>query len=110
MFSAVSADVTQRLIEARTLIDICKDTTLNIKARFNESILLGNAYVLLYGALEYTITHCVYRTIELLNDESLSLYDVQPSLWGLIYNGDCMRMEQAGVNKKWENRYKLFHQ
>ena len=110
MFSAVNSDSTQRLLETKTLIDICGDTSLNLKAAYNEHILLGSAYVLLYGALEYTITHCVYRTIELLNNENLKLYDVHPALWGLIYNGDCMRMEMAGENKKWENRYKLFHQ
>ena len=110
MFSAVSIDSTQRLLEAKSLIDICADTTINLKASYNEGVLLGSVYVLLYGALEYTITHCVYRTIELLNNENLRLYDVNPALWGLIYNGDCMRMEMAGENKKWENRYKLFHQ
>ena len=99
MFSAVNSDSTQRLLETKTLIDICRDTSLNLKAAYNESILLGSAYVLLYGALEYTITHCVYRTIELLNNENLKLYDVHPALWGLIYNGDCMRMEMAGENK-----------
>lgn len=109
MYSSVSTDSTQRLLEAKALIDMCGDNTLNIKASYNESILLGGVYVLLYGALEFTITHCVYRTIELLNNENLTLYDVNPTLWGLIYNGDCMRMEQMGTNKKWENRYKLFH-
>ena len=108
MFSAVSVDSTQRLLEAKSLIDICADANLNLKATYNESILLGSVYVLLYGALEYTITNCVYRTIELLNNENLLLYDVNPTLWGLIFNGDCMRMEMAGENKKWENRYKLF--
>ena len=89
MFSAVNTDSTQRLLEAKSLIDICGDTSLNIKATYNESVLLGSVYVLLYGALEFTITHCVYRTIELLNNENLKLYEVQPALWGLIYNGDC---------------------
>ena len=110
MYSAVSTDSTQRLLEAKALIDITKDTALNLKSTYNETILLGCAYVLLYGALEFTITQCVYRTIEILNNQSLKLYEVNPALWGLIYNGDCMRMEMAGENKKWENRYKLFHQ
>lgn len=110
MYSAVSTDSTQRLLEAKSLIDICGDANLNLKATYNESVLLGSVYVLLYGALEFTITQCVYRTIELLNNENLKLYDVHPALWGLIYNGDCMRMEMASENKKWENRYKLFHQ
>lgn len=109
MFRAVSEDSTQRLLEAKSLIDICSDDSLNLKSSYNESVLLGSFYVLLYGALEFTITNCVYRAIELLNGENLKLYDVKPALWGLIYNGDCMRMEMAGENKKWENRYKLFH-
>lgn len=109
MYSAVSTDSTQRLLEAKALIDICNDTKLNLKASYNESVLLGSVYVLLYGALEFTITQCVFRTIELLNNKNLRLYDVNPALWGLIYNGDCMRMELAGENKKWENRYELFH-
>ena len=108
MFSAVNNDSIQRLIEAKELINICNDQNLKLEKDYNDRILMGSVYVLLYGALEYTITHCVYRTIELLNNESLKLYDVLPTLWGLIYNSDCDRIEGAGTNKKWENRYKLF--
>lgn len=111
MFSAVSADSTDRLLEAKTLINICKDSNSDntFKAKlYNDRILMGNVYVLLYGALEYTITHCVFRAIELLNNETLNLYDVKPTLWGLSYDSDCTRMEMAGSNKKWENRRKLF--
>ena len=108
MFSAVNNDSIQRLIEAKELINICNDPNLKLGNHYNDRILMGSAYVLLYGALEYTITHCVFRTIELLNNESLKLYDVLPTLWGLIYNSDCDRIETSGTNKKWENRYKLF--
>ena len=110
MFSTVNNDSTQRLIEAKQLIDICYDSDLKLGVHDNDRILMGSVYVLLYGALEYTITHCVYRTLELLNNnnEPLRLYDIVPTLWGLIYNSDCDRIETAGTNKKWENRYKLF--
>lgn len=108
MFRVVINDSAQRLIEAKELIRICEDPNLELSKHCDDRILLGNVYVLLYGALEYTITHCVFRTIELLNKETLQLYDIQPTLWGLIYNSDCMRIESAGSNKKWENRYKLF--
>ena len=108
MFSAVNNDSIQRLIEAKELINICNDTNLKLGDHYNDRILMGSVYVLIYGALEYTITHCVFRTIELLNNESLKLYDVLPTLWGLIYNSDCDRIETAGTNKQWENRYKLF--
>lgn len=108
MFNSVRHDSEKRLLEAKTILDICSDTSLKISEHYDNSILLGTSYVLMYGALEYTITHCVYRTIELLNKENLVLYKVCPTLWGMIYNGDCMRIEQAGTNKKWENRYKLF--
>ena len=46
--------------------------------------------------------------IEIINDKTLNLYEVLPSLWGLIYDSACKRIETAGTNKKWENRYKLF--
>jgi hypothetical protein len=113
MFSAVNNDSTQRLIEAKELINICNDSNLKLSDHYNDRILMGSVYVLLYGALEYTITHCVFRAIELLNsffikNDSLKLYDVLPTLWGLIYNSDCDRIETAGTNKKWENRNKLF--
>ncbi|MCR4700056.1 MAG: hypothetical protein K5757_03745 [Bacteroidaceae bacterium] len=109
MFSAVSIDSTQRLMEAKVFIDICSDSNIKLQKFYDERVLMGNVYVLLYGALEYTITNCVFRTIELLNQEkNLRLYDVLPSLWGLIYSSDCDRIETAGTNKKWENRYKLF--
>lgn len=106
MFAAVLDDSTKRLMEARYLLDMCENNIQDSNDK--DAILRGTVYVLLYGALEYTITHCVSRTIEILNGEKLKLYEVLPSLWGLIYNSDCMRMETAGSNKKWENRYKLF--
>ena len=111
MFSAVSHDSTLRLLEAKRLMDLCSN---NSGSRFDEelenknAILRGTFYVLLYGALEFTITHCVSRAIEILNSKTLNLYEILPTLWGLVYDSACTRIESAGVNKKWENRYKLF--
>ena len=108
MFASVLDDSTKRLLEARYLLDLCENNIHDSSSSDKDVILRGAVYVLLYGALEYTITHCVSRTIEILNGRELKLYEVLPSLWGLIYDSDCMRMETAGSNKKWENRYKLF--
>ena len=108
MFACVLDDSTKRLLEARCLLDLCKNDINDSSSSDKDVILRGTVYVLLYGALEYTITHCVSRTIEILNGRELKLYEVLPSLWGLIYDSDCKRMETAGSNKKWENRYKLF--
>lgn len=108
MFSRVLDDTTKRLLEAKRLLDMCENNKYDSNLPNNDAILSGTVYVLLYGALEYVITHCVSRTIEILNGRELKLYEVLPSLWGLIYDSDCKRMETAGSNKKWENRYKLF--
>lgn len=108
MFSRVLDDTTKRLLEAKRLLDMCENSIYDSNSSYNDVILKGTVYVLLYGALEYVITHCVSRTIEILNGRELKLYEVLPSLWGLIYDSDCKRMETAGSNKKWENRYKLF--
>lgn len=108
MFSAVSQDSTKRLLEAKCLLDLCSNDLLDEERVKCEAIFKGSIYVLLYGALEFTITHCVSRAIEILNNKTLNLYDILPSLWGLVYDSDCTRMEMAGSNKKWENRYKLF--
>lgn len=108
MFSTVSQDSTKRLLEAKSLLELCSnDLHDEVKVK-RDAILKGTVYVLLYGTLEFTITHCVSRAIEILNDKTLNLYDILPSLWGLVYDADCKRMESAGTNKKWENRYKLF--
>ena len=108
MFSSVSHDSTERLLEAKTILDLCDDNTLKVGEHYNTSILYGTFYVLLYGALEFTITNCAYRAIAQLNTKAEKLYDLQPTLWGLIFDPDCTRMETAGTKKKWENRYKLF--
>lgn len=109
MFSSVTADSTARLMEAKSLLDICNDASLKLGEHYNDRILYGSFYVLLYGALEYTISHCVYQAIGLHNTKNtLKLYELQPTLWGLIFDPDCTRMESAGTNKKWENRYQLF--
>lgn len=108
MFTEVSLNSTKRLLEAKILMELCSDDKLDEEQATTDSVLKGVVYVLLYGALEFTITHCVSRTIEILNDKTLNLYQVLPSLWGLIYDSACKRIETAGTNKKWENRYKLF--
>ena len=102
MFTEVSLNSAKRLME------LCSDDKFDEEQATTDSVLKGVVYVLLYGALEFTITHCVSRTIEILNDKTLNLYQVLPSLWGLIYDSACKRIETAGTNKKWENRYKLF--
>ena len=108
MFSVVSLDSTKRLLEAKRLLELCSHNNFDEEQATTDTVLKGVVYVLLYGALEFTITHCVSRTIEILNKKTLNLYQVLPSLWGLIYDSACKRMETAGTNKKWENRYKLF--
>ena len=108
MFTEVSLNSTKRLLEAKRLMELCSDDKFDEEQATTDSVLKGVVYVLLYGALEFTITHCVSRTIEILNDKTLNLYQVLPSLWGLIYDSACTRIETAGTNKKWENRYKLF--
>lgn len=108
MFTEVSLNSTKRLLEAKILMELCSDDKFDEEQATTDSVLKGVVYVLLYGALEFTITHCVSRTIEILNDKTLNLYQVLPSLWGLIYDSACKRIEIAGTNKKWENRYKLF--
>lgn len=109
MFSNVTADSTARLLEAKTLLDICNDASLNVGQHYNDRILYGSFYVLLYGALEYTISHCAYQAIAQLNTKNtMKLYELQPTLWGMILDPDCTRMESAGSNKKWEYRYYLF--
>ncbi len=108
MFTEVSLNSTKRLLEAKRLMELCSNDKFDEEQATTDSVLKGVVYVLLYGALEFTITHCVSRTIEILNDKTLNLYQVLPSLWGLIYDSACKRIETAGTNKKWENRYKLF--
>ena len=108
MFTEVSLNSTKRLLEAKRLMELCSNNKFDEELATTDSVLKGVVYVLLYGALEFTITHCVSRTIEILNYKTLNLYEVLPSLWGLIYDSACKRIETAGTNKKWENRYKLF--
>lgn len=86
MFTEVSFNSTKRLLEAKRLMDLCSDDKFDEEQATTDSVLKGVVYVLLYGALEFTITHCVSRTIEILNDKTLNLYQVLPSLWGLIYD------------------------
>lgn len=108
MFTEVSLSSTKRLLEAKRLMGLCSNNKFDEELATTDSVLKGVVYVLLYGALEFTITNCVSRTIEIINDKTLNLYEVLPSLWGLIYDSACKRIETAGTNKKWENRYKLF--
>ena len=59
MFASVLDDSTKRLLEARRLLDLCENNIHDSSSSDKDVILRGAVYVLLYGALEYTITHCV---------------------------------------------------
>lgn len=89
----------EKVVGSKRLMELCSNDKFDEEQATTDSVLRGAVYVLLYGALEFTISHCVSRTIEILNNKTLNLYEVLPSLWGLIYDSACKRIETAGTNK-----------
>ena len=67
MFSDINAESTRRLTEAKSLVLLIKNEDLMRSLNLDSKVHKGAFFVLLYGALEYTITAVVQRCISILN-------------------------------------------
>lgn len=105
VFDSVRVNCEQRIRQARLMCQLAE--ALNRTQVEDTKVLKGASIVLLYGALEYSLTDVVSLCIDYLNQQNLKVADVQPSLWALMLNPDCCRME-GGISKKWTNRHLLF--
>lgn len=109
MFSDINSESTRRLTEAKSLIILIKNEELIRSLNLESKTYKGAFFVLLYGALEYTITAVVQRCINILNEKQCDIHTLKPTLYSLIFHNECNAIMEAR-NKKWTKRYELFSQ
>lgn len=109
MFSDINAESTRRLTEAKSLILLIKNEDLIQSLNLDSKMHKGVFFVLLYGALEYTITAVVQRSISILNKKQYDIHKLKPTLYSLIFHNECNAIADA-KDKKWTKRYELFSQ
>lgn len=107
MFTAVQNELSERLRNARAIYELVKRQELDPAKSFENKVLKGLFFVALYGALEKGLSFSVSICIESLNQLNLDLLQIKPVLWALVFDSDCVRIEQGG-GKKWKNRNMLF--
>ena len=76
MFSDINAESTRRLTEAKSLVLLIKNEDLIRSLNLDSKVHKGAFFVLLYGALEYTITAVVQRCISILNKRQYDIHHV----------------------------------
>lgn len=109
MFSDINAESTRRLTEARSLVLLIRNEELIQSLNLDSKVHKGVFFVLLYGALEYTITAAVQRCISILNRKQYDIHTLKPTLYSLIFHKECNAIMEAR-DKKWTKRYELFSQ
>lgn len=106
MFSDIDSEATRRLLEAKVVLDYAKAEE---SVRHNAALYKGVFFVLLYGALEFTVTAAVQRCISELNEKRYDVSSLKPTLYSLIFNNECNSLVDSR-DKKWTARYNLFSQ
>lgn len=104
MFSDIDSESTRRLLESKVIFDYAKDQEA---LRHNAALYKGLFFVLLYGALEYTVTAAVQRCISKLNEKGFDVKALKPTLYSLVFNNECNSLIDSR-DKKWTKRYELF--
>ena len=103
MFDEVATESTKRLNDSKQIL-----LYLNSLEGVNDSkVFKGIFFVLLYGALEYTISHCVQQCINEINNTSTNYTALKTTLYALIFDSECTAIMNAR-DKKWQKRYELF--
>lgn len=109
MFRDISDESTRRLSEAKSFILLVNNEELIRSLNLDPKVYKGTFFVLLYGALEYTITAAVQRCISILNGRQYDIHALKPTLYSLIFHKECNAIMDA-KDKKWTKRYELFSQ
>ena len=109
MFSDINSESTRRLTEAKSLLNLIKQEDTLQQFSFDPKIHKGVFFVLLYGALEYTLTASVQRCIVEINNRNYKIQLIKPALYSLIFNKECDAIMDAR-DKKWTKRHDLFSQ
>lgn len=104
MFSDIDSETTRRLLESKVILDYAKDQE---SLRHNAALYKGTFFVLLYGALEYTVTASVQRCLSKLNERGIDVSEIKPTLYSLVFNDECNSLADS-KDKKWTKRYELF--
>ena len=97
MFSDIDSETTRRLLESKVILDYAKDQE---SLRHNAALYKGTFFVLLYGALEYTVTASVQRCISKLNERGVDVSAIKPTLYSLVFNDECNSLADS-KDKKW---------
>lgn len=109
MFTDINSESIRRLTEAKSIITIIKNRELLRQCSLDSRIYKGSFFVLLYGALEYTITSSVQRSITFLNRHNYDTQNLKTTLYSLVFHNECNAIMDAR-DKKWSKRYDLFSQ
>lgn len=70
--------------------------------------LRGLIYVLLYGAIEYAVTHGTQSVINYLCGLNVSTKHLENSLYSIALDSQLTSARDAGEKKKWETRRAIF--
>ena len=109
MFSDINSESIRRLSEAKSSLVLIRNEETIHHLSIDIKIHKGVFFVLLYGALEYTITASVQRCIVILNNRSYDIQSLKPTIYSLIFHNECNAITDA-KDKKWSKRYDLFSQ
>lgn len=108
MFEDIQIEASNRLSAAKALCDkVSASPIIDQMEEMYNNTCKGMFFVVLYGALEYTLTSVVSATIQVINDENITIDLLKPRLLSLAMNPKCEAIRN-GRNKRWLKQHELF--
>lgn len=108
-FSAVDNDLQGYLNIVQTLLNNIQSIERTPDKENLCKIQKGMFFVLIYAALEKTVTSLVSNCIQILNAKTTKLLEINPTLWSLVFDPECNAIHDSS-DKKWFKRFELFSQ
>ena len=107
MFASVQNEVNSRINAVETILRSIQDgVVLDVEDTLVNNVRKGVFFVVLYGALEYTITSAVYTVIRTINERSVNINSLQPRLLSIALHPQFDALKDAR-SKMWVKRLDL---
>ena len=105
MYAALKATVAGRLSEARRIIALAR--SIESAADADARSLRGVVYVLLYGAVEYSVSNAVQTVLRFISESDASYSELRQSVYAIALDAHFTSLAFVGSEKKWAKRLEL---
>ncbi|WP_407332991.1 hypothetical protein [Enterovibrio sp. 27052020O] len=109
MFEDIDSGVMSRLRQFDSIIEYLADDSHSEDTKNSDFYRAqkGLLFVVIYAAVEYSITQSVTRTLEIVGQQRAPASRFKSSLLCSLFDSHFKAIRECGSAKEWENRHKL---